>query len=132
LFNGHPVDPTGVRELPDVSQDALDVWTVLYWRWGRESAIHSSVVERLTGLSRMRVWKAVSWLIKKAGKPIAGSPDGYFLIQSEVEMADEIEGLYSRILGVAARIAALKRITPEAVGGQIAIRLRNTDDVTLE
>lgn len=78
---------------------------------GRESAVSSTEIERVTGLSERKIQQVIRSLRMKHGYPIGAaveSPMGYYIAVKQEELADMARALRSRalkVLAVAARFS---------------------------
>lgn len=121
---------TDVRQLsfvsPPLSSDELAVFAEVRRHRGRARAVGLEIVAGLTGLSERKVQELVARLIEQHGVPIGSAvkhPMGYFLIETEEELAESLSQLVHRITALARRIAALKHSTLPIVLRQLALDL---------
>lgn len=109
-----------------VRPDAQAVLEVLQRHRGRAQAIGLDVLAASAGISERNVQSAVAVLIEQDGQPIGSAtaqPAGYYLIETEDELAASLGQLTHRIVSLARRISALKRSTTPVVLQQLAIEL---------
>ena len=102
------------------------VWMALDRHRGRAQAVGLDVMAILTGISERHVQHAISSLIERHGCPIGSAvraPMGYFIIQTEDELAESVSQLLHRLTALARRIAALKRCTTPVVLQQLALAM---------
>jgi len=93
---------------------------------GRARAIGLDSIAIVTGLSERHVQQVVAALIEAHGLPIGSAvkkPMGYFLIETEDELAESLSQLTHRLTALARRIAALKHSTTPIVLQQLALEL---------
>lgn len=109
-----------------VRPDEQAVLEVLQRHRGRAQAIGLDVLAASAGLSERDVQSAVALLIEQHSMPIGSAvkkPMGYYLIETEAELAESLSQLTHRITALARRVAALKRSTTPVVLQQLAIEL---------
>lgn len=109
-----------------LSESEQAVFDVLGRHRGRGQAMGLDTVAAYTGLSERDVQSAVAVLIEHHGVPIGSAvkkPMGYYLIETEAELAESLSQLTHRITALARRVAALKRSTTPVVLQQLAIEL---------
>ena len=93
---------------------------------GRGRAVGLDLLAIVTDLSERHVQQVVASLIEDHGLPIGSAvkkPMGYFLIETDEELAESLSQLTHRITALARRIAALKRSTLPLVLQQLALEL---------
>jgi hypothetical protein len=109
-----------------LSPDEYTVLAELRRHRGRARAIGLDTIAILTDLSERHVQQVVAALIEDHGLPIGSAvkkPMGYFLIETEEELAESLSQLVHRLTALARRIAALKRSTLPLVLQQLALEL---------
>lgn len=109
-----------------LTENEQSVFDVLDHHRGRGQAIGLDAVAAYTGLSEREVQSAVAELIEHHGRPIGSAvkkPMGYYLIETEEELAESLNQLTHRLTALARRIAALKQSTTPVVLQQLAIEL---------
>ncbi|MDP1860248.1 MAG: hypothetical protein Q8K82_16340 [Gemmatimonadaceae bacterium] len=93
---------------------------------GRGRAVGLEIVACVTGMSERLVQQIVARLIEQHGMPIGSAvkkPMGYFLIETEEELAESLSQLVHRLTALARRIAALKHSTMPIVLQQLALEI---------
>ncbi len=93
---------------------------------GRAAAIGLDTLAISSGLSERSVQDVVAHLIERHGMPIGSAvkkPMGYFLIETEAELAESLSQLVHRLTALARRIAALKQSTTPIVLQQLALEI---------
>lgn len=93
---------------------------------GRDRAIGLDTLAIQTSLSERHVQQVVAMLIEAHGLPIGSAvkkPMGYFLIETDAELAESLSQLVHRITALARRIAGLKRSTTPIVLRQLALEM---------
>lgn len=114
-----------------VRPDEQAVLDVLQRHRGRAQAIGLDVLAACAGISERDVQSAVALLIEQHSIPIGSAvkkPMGYFLIETEDELAESLSQLTHRITALARRIAALKQSTTPIVLHQLALEIEETRD----
>lgn len=109
-----------------LTPNADAVLNVLLRHRGRDRAVGLEIVASLSGLSERVVQYVVVELIERHDFPIGSAvkePMGYYLIQTDEELAESLSQLTHRLTALARRIAALKRTTTPIVLLQIALEL---------
>lgn len=109
-----------------LTPDEGAVLTVLLRHRGRGRAVGLEIVAGRSGLSERAVQSIVVELIERHHFPIGSAvkkPMGYFLIETDAELAESLSQLVHRITALARRIAALKRVTTPIVLQQLAIEM---------
>jgi len=107
-----------------LTPDELAVWIVVNRHRGRRQAIGLDAVAATAGLTERVVQIAVAHLIEEYGMPIGSAvkkPMGYFLIETEEELAEAVTQLVHRVRALVRRIAALKKSTGPLVLQQLEI-----------
>lgn len=122
----HKLDVEGSIPSPATSltPDEKAVLAVLQQHRGRAEAVGLEVVAGISGVSERGVQSIVVTLIEQHHVPIGSAvkkPMGYFLIETDEELAESLGQLVHRITALAKRIAALKRVTTPIVLQQLAI-----------
>lgn len=111
---------------PALSPDERAVLDVLTRHRGRAAAVGLELVAGMAGLSVRNVQDIVAHLIERHGFPIGSAvkkPMGYFVIETQDELAESLSQLVHRLTALARRIAALKRVTTPIVLQQLAIEM---------
>lgn len=111
---------------PTLSPDERAVLDVLVRHRGREAAIGLDVVAGIAGIAERTVQEIVVHLIERHGHPIGSAvkhPMGYFVIETEAELAESLSQLVHRLTALARRIAALKQSTTPIVLQQLALEI---------
>ena len=109
---------------PTMSAEESAVLAVLAWHRGRAAAIGLDALALMSGLSERVVQEVVAQLIERHGQPIGSAvkkPMGYFVIETDAELAESLSQLVHRLTALARRIAALKRSTTPIVLQQLAL-----------
>ena len=109
---------------PVLSAEERAVLTEVQRHRGRPHAVGLDLVACVTGLAERQVQYIIVRLIERHGVPIGSAvtkPMGYFLIETEDELAESLSQLVHRITALAKRIAAMKRSTVPIVLNQMAI-----------
>lgn len=115
-------------QYPVLSADLRAVWTVLARHRGRQQAVGLDVVAIAADLSERRVQQAIAALIEEHGRPIGSActrPMGYFVIETEEELAESLSQLTHRITALARRVAALRQSTTPLVLQQLALDMES-------
>lgn len=110
----------------DWSEDERAVWAVIARHRGRAEAVGLDAVAAMVGISERHVQFAISSLIEQRGLPIGSAvkkPMGYFVIETDAELAESLSQLTHRIVALARRVAALKQSTLPVVLQQLALEL---------
>lgn len=111
---------------PVLSPDERLVLMELQRHRGRGRAVGLEIVAGVTGMSERLVQQIVARLIEQHGMPIGSAvkkPMGYFLIETEEELAESLSQLVHRLTALARRIAALKHSTMPIVLQQLALEI---------
>lgn len=109
---------------PALSPDERAVLDVLLRHRGRAAAIGLESVAGIAGISERTVQHVVAQLIEQHGHPIGSAvqhPMGYYVIETQEELAESLSQLVHRLTALARRIAALKQITAPIVLKQLAL-----------
>ena len=109
-----------------LSEDERAVLEVLLRHRGRAAAIGLDAVAGIAGLSERTVQHVVAQLIEHHGHPIGSAvqhPMGYYLIETQEELAESVSQLVHRLTALARRIAALKQNTTPIVLQQLALEI---------
>ena len=114
-----------------VRPDEQAVLDVLRRHRGRAQAIGLDVLAASAGISEREVQSAVALLIEQHHMPIGSAvkkPMGYYLIETEEELAESLSQLTHRITALARRVAALKRSTTPVVLNQLALEIEQDQE----
>lgn len=109
---------------PTLSPDERAVLDVLLRHRGRAAAIGLDSVAGIAGIAERTVQHVVAQLIEHHGHPIGSAvqhPMGYYLIETQEELAESLSQLVHRLTALARRIAALKQSTTPIVLKQLAL-----------
>lgn len=109
-----------------LSPEERAVLAVLARHRGRGRAIHKEALAEAVGLNLRYVRSVIVVLIEQRGFAIGSAshpPAGYFLIENGDERDVAINECRSRIIRLAARMAALKQNTAAACLGQLSLEL---------
>ena len=109
-----------------LTSDERAVLAELQRHRGRARAIGLDTIAIASGLSERHVQQVVAMLIEQHGWPIGSAvkqPMGYFLIETDEELAESVSQLAHRLTALARRIAALKRSTTPLVLQQMALEM---------
>jgi hypothetical protein len=111
---------------PSLTPDEGAVLTVLLRHRGRGRAVGSEIVAGMAGLPERLVRSIVVALIEQHHFPIGSAvkqPMGYFLIETDEELAESLSQLVHRITALARRVAALKHTATPVVLRQMALEM---------
>lgn len=115
--------PVPTSDLSDEDRAVLDV---IRGHRGRARAIGLETVAYIAGVNERTVQDSIARLIEQHQMPIGSAvkkPMGYYLIETEEELAESLSQLTHRITALARRIAALKQSTTPIVLKQMALEL---------
>lgn len=118
--------------MPDFTEDERAVLYVLGYHRGRASAIGLDSVAGIAGISERTAQHVIAHLIEDHGQPIGSAvkkPMGYFLIETEEELAESLSQLVHRITALARRCAALKQSTTPLILKQLALEIEQPQEV---
>lgn len=108
----------------DLSPEEGAVWTVLHRHRGRLQAIGLDALAVAADVPERTVQLVIAHLIERHHLPIGSAvkkPMGYFVIQTDAELAESVTQLLHRLTALARRIAALQKIAAPIVLQQVAI-----------
>lgn len=110
----------------DLSPDERAVWSVLARHRGRRQTIGLDELALAAQVPERVVQRVIAHLIELHCLPIGSAvtkPMGYFIIETEDELAESVSQLLHRLTALARRIAALKKSTTPVVLHQLALRI---------
>ena len=114
-----------------LTADERAVLAVLQRHRGRTRAVGLEVVAGIAGISERTVQTVVMHLIERHRYPVGSAvkpPMGYYLIETDEELAESLSQLVHRLTALARRIAALKRSTTPIVLNQLALEIEHTQE----
>jgi hypothetical protein len=114
----------------DLSLEERAVWAVLARHHGRLNTIGLQAIALAADVPERSVQMVIAHLIERHHLPIGSAvkkPMGYFMIETDEELAESVGQLLHRLTALARRIAALKKVATPIVLCQAVLDL-DTDE----